>query len=462
MALLDFLRAPRWPSLLTDLPPRQAPAPRESPVAGEDYPLSVTPIEDMPLYGWSGWKMPDVQGALDQVKVGSLHAAHQLLLEMTEDPVFAHGLDTRTVSLVQTPFELRRRGELPMKYFNALAESWPDVFGPGDLASSAHLRVALGVAPAQVVWEVDDALAIWMPRKIAVKDTGNLIWFPAERRFHFSSLNQGQVTVEDDADPWILFTELASQYPHLHGKLRSLAVVWWVKQACLRYLHNYARVHGSPIRKVKGPAAQRESADFKALIQQAQQLFGGGVFTAPQYDGPSFDLELVEALSTSHSVFETAIKLADDYFTLRLLGATDNTRGGGAGSRARAEVHERVTNRYLGSDCTVTARALQRVLRKWCQLNRWPLSWAPLPHFDAAPPADQAALADTRQKNANALSQLGQTLPQIQSALQAQDPTARIDWRKLLDQHGVPIQDMDERELAAARAALSDGAQTPR
>lgn len=425
----------RWPSLLAD-PPQAAPA---RPVPSQDYPLSVAPIDEVEIYGFAGWTMPDVQGALDNLKQGSLETAHQLLLQMTEDPVFAHGLDTRTTMLVNVPSRLVKPADLPEEAFAELQAGWPDFFGPHDLASSAHLRVALGVAPAQVIWGAQERLGLWMPRRLEVKESGNLSWSQALRRYRFSSQSHGVVTIEDDADPWVLFTELSGSYAHLHGKLRSLAVVWWIKQACLRYLHNFARVHGSPIRKVKGPAAQRESKDFKELINQAKKLFGGGVFTAPQYDGPSFDLELVEALSTSHSVFENAIRLADEYFTLRLLGATDNTRGGSQGSRARAEVHERATNKYLATDCVVTARVINRVLRRWCMLNRWPASWAPTLVFDYAPPADQVELADTRQKNAQALAQVVVALPTLKAELAAQDPTARIDVRGLLEAHGLRI-----------------------
>lgn len=438
MGLISTLR--RLPDLLA--------AWRERPVPGEDYPLSTVPIDENPVTGWAGWLMPDVQQALDGIRVGNLLGGHQLLQQMNEDPVFAHGVDTRVHAIVNTDFELVRQGGMPAKYFSALVRTWPDVFTEGDLASSAQLRVPLGVAPAQVLWGMDGDLGCWMPRRITVKDTGNLTWYQTEQRFKFSAAQGGLVTVEDDADPWVLFCELSSSYPYLQGKLRSLAVVWWIKQACLRYLNNFARVHGSPIRKVKAPASQRESADFKALIQQAQRLFGGGVFTAPQYDGPSFDLELVEARSESHSVFATAIAMADEYFTLRLLGAMDNTRGlSGQGSRARAEVHERVTNMYLGSDCKVTARVLTKVLRKWCTLNGWPVAWAPEPCFHYAPAADQQQLAETRGKNAAALSQLAQVLPQVQGALQMQDPTARVDWRRILEEHGVPLLDADEAEL---------------
>ena len=63
------------------------------------------------------------------------------------------------------------------------------------------------------------------------------------------------------------------------------------------------------------------------------------------------------------------------------LGATDNTGGGKDGSRARAQVHERVSLRYLAADCEVTAGALRILLRQWCRYNRIDPRLAPVPVF---------------------------------------------------------------------------------
>ena len=447
MALFDDLRA----HLVTLAGRVRAPVRRL--IAGLDYPdaQGVLGVQESAVTSWAGWDMPAVQAALDGARVGNLQAIHQLLLQMEEDPLIAHGLALRGSALVGTPFRLeRRRKELPERAFRALQEHWPECFSDGDLATSAQYRVALGVAPAQVTWHLQEGL--WMPR-ISILETGNLRWDDEIRRFRFQAKGKGEIIVEDDGREWVLFCELAAKYPYLYGALRSLAVVWWVKAACIRYLHNYARVHGSPIRKVKAPASQRESEDFKALIKQAQTLFGGGVFTAPQYDGPSFDLELVEAESQSYGVFETAIRLADNYITLRLLGAVDNTSGlSGQGSRARAEVHERQSMKFLGSDCRVTARAETKVLRQWCLYNRFEPCWAPVPCFDHAPPADQGELADTRTKNAQALGVLVDKLP----LLAEQAPDVQVDWRALLEEHGVPLRQEDE---AAPRDSKPDNVQ---
>lgn len=416
----------------------QPPAPPR-PIAGQDFPLSLTSVDEMPIYGFAGWEMPQVQAALDGLKVGTMIGGHQLLLQMLEDPVFAHGLATRVMSLVGAPFELVKPEGLPQYHFDELVEMWPDLFSANDLASSAFLRVALGLAPAQALWGLSSS-ARWMPR-VLVRDTGNLTWYQYERRYKFAS-RKGLLTVEDDGRSWVLFCELAAQYPHLHGAVRSLAVAWWIKQAMLRYMNNYGRVHGSPIRKVKGPAEQRESEDYKQLIKQAQMLFGGGVFTAPQYaNGVNFDLDLVEAKSTSHEIFGTAISLVDDYMTLRLLGAVDNTRGGGAGSRARAEVHERVTNRYLGSDCTVTATAIRKVMRRWCEYNGFPLSWAPIPKFEHAVPTDQKEEADTRRINAEALAKM------VELAKVLDQAGIKVNWRQVAIDHGVPLDEPGERRV---------------
>lgn len=452
MALLDDLRA-----ALTTLAGRVT-APVRRLIPGLDYPdeRGVLGLQEQAIQSWAGWQMPDVQAALDGARVGNLQAIHQLLLQMQEDPLIAHGLALRSSALVGTPFSLqRRRKELPEKAFRALQEHWPECFSDNDLATSVQYRVPLGVAPAQVTWHLADGL--WMP-KIRLLETGNLRWDDQIRRFRFQARDQGEIVIEDDGREWVLFCELAAKYPYLYGALRSLAVVWWIKAACLRYLHNYARVHGSPIRKVKAPASQRESEDFRALIKQAQALFGGGVFTAPQYDGPSFDLELVEAESQSYGVFEQAIRLADNYITLRLLGAVDNTSGlSGAGSRARAEVHERQSVKFLGSDCRVTARPLVLVLRQWCRYNRFACEWAPVPQFDHAPAADQGALAETRGRNAQAIGMLADKLPLLEGRLKG----AEVDWKALLEEHGVPLREADEVAEAELPAEPAQAGKLP-
>lgn len=417
-------------------------------IPGIDFPVGDPPPLDVPIYGYSGWGVAQVQNALDQIKVGTLIAAHQLLLEMQEDPVFSHGFDLRVKSLVETEFTL----EKPLvptspeyeRAFEILVRNWQRVFNENDLAQSAKYRVPLGVAPATVRWWVEDGC--WLP-EIRIKETGNIVWYQYENRFKFLSLNNGLITIENDGAEWVLFIELASKYPYLDGSIRPLATWWWVKQATMRYMHNFARVNGQPWKKVKCPAPQRETEDFRQVLLQAQSLQDNGTFAAPQYkDGPSFDLELVETKGTGE-VFDKIINRADDYMTLRLTGALDNSRGGNSGSRARAEVHELQTNKYLGSDCRVTAAAIQKVLHWWCRYNRFPLAWVPKPVFHYEPPKDERDAAETRRLNSDALKNLAETLPALEAKLQEQSPGSKVDYKKLLLDSGVPVTDPGEQSV---------------
>lgn len=425
----------RWPSILPDTPAPIAVPPAKFPRPKYPYPTSVVDVGEWQVYGYAGWTMPQVQSALDGIKVGSMIGGHQLLLEMQEDPIFSHGTTLRCESLVNTPFALEKHPDMPQEAFDALVNFWPQSFSDNECQTATKYRVPLGVAPASVTWTV--AGGLYMPR-IRVKETGNLTWDPVSNRYLFNSSDEGLIRIEDDGKEWVLFTS-GAKYPHLDGAVRPLAVVWWLKQASLRYLNNFARVHGNPIRKVMMPAEQRESLDTQSLLMLAQTLFGGGVFPAPQYEkGQSFDLSLVEATSQSHGVFSTIIALCDEYITLRLLGAIDNSRSlGGAGSRARAEVHEKQTTKFLGSDCRVTSLALTKVLKQWCRYNLFPEEWSPTPKYEWAPTADQAELAEVRVKNANAMKTLTEALPLIEQKVQEQDPRARIDWKGMAAEHGV-------------------------
>lgn len=407
----------------------------------------MTGVPEIPVFGFSGWSMAQIQVTRDAFRTGAMSYPHQAHLSMLEWPSFAHGLDTRTMSLINTPFEWEKPDELPQQLFDAWVDRWPQVFPDGEKASSSGLRIGLGVAPGHCKWTLDEDLLCWMPALLHVHDTANMSYFPVERRYRFSAMD-GQHVMEEDADPWVLFTALAAQYPHMHGVDRSLLIPWWVHEATFRYLWNYARVYGNPFKQVNGPAEQRESFDFKALMERANNLSGDETFPGIVFpDGRKLGVELIEAKSTGGSIFRSILDTTDDMATLRLLGALDNTRGGPSGSEARSRTHEKQTSKYLGSDCKVTAQALSKISAKWCRFNRWPSKWAPRPKFHHEPPEDQRELAETRAKNADSLTKILDKADVLETRLKSSAPDTSIDWEKLCRDHGIPLRDRSRGEV---------------
>lgn len=484
--LRDLLSPSRWPSLLAapassdaadapEAPPPPPPPPPEAqkplirhPEEDEEpaplpYPVALSGVQELQLYSFTGWRSENVRAALAGFETGAMAQPHLLFLAMLRDPVFAHGIETRVIGQIACDFEWKKHPDLPQALFDEWNDRWPDVFDENELASSTRMRIGLGVVPAHVRWTADSD-GNWWPRRVETKDTGNLTWFPTERRYKIVTLYDGQLTVDDDACPWVLFKERASSYSHLHGAARSLAELWYLKGEATQLRSNYGRFCGVPIRKASTPVEQRAptagAPDVKAFLRRAQQLLGNGVFQALKFP-PNWetvwDLEFLEAEGKAYEVFTAIIKAADEAITLRLLGATDNTRGGDQGSRARAEVHERVSNRYLGADCKLTARVFSRLARLWCSFNKIPRRLAPIPCFHYELPPDERADAEARERNAAALERLVASLPTLEQRLVAQDPAARVDYRALLLAHKLPLLEPGERRSLAPHLAPSAG-----
>lgn len=474
MSLLTrLLGTERWPSLLADPAPAPPPAPKRQRVriqveedeepAPAPHPLSLTPIQELQLYGFIGWRQEQVKAAQEGFEGGSMMWPHLLYLAMQRDPVFSHGVETRVINQQETDLEWVKHPDLPQALFDEWVDRWPDACDDNEQASATRQRICLGVAPAQARWTA--ARSRWWLRRVETKDTGNLLWYPMERRYKIVTLSDGQLTIDDDGVPWILFKERASAYPHLLGACRSLADYWWLKHEGLQLRSNYGRFCGIPVKKVSTPAEQRNptegAPDVKSWLKKARDLLGNGVFQALKFP-PNWetvwDLEFLEAKGEAHRVFDRIIDDSDDAMTLRLLGAMDNTRGGSQGSRARAEVHERQSNRYLGSDCKATARVYYRLARLWCQFNQIPQRLAPVPKFANEPPEDIKDGAMARQANADALTKFMLVREQVETKLQEQEPGAQIDMRQLLVQHRIPLREPGDRR---AQAASPDPAALP-
>lgn len=464
MPLFDFLRPRRWTSILAAA---EAPAIEPEPepissagelIAGVDYPISTSPIAEPPLVSFSGWRQQQVQAAIDAFEVGAMAVPHQLYLAMLRSAIFSHGIEGRVAALVDADFEWRKPPDLPQELFDEWVLRWPDAFDENELANVTRQRIAMGVNPAQCTWTAGGT-CYWL-RRCHGLDTGNLSWDFALWRYHIETYDQGQQIVEDDCDPYVLFKERAATYPHLHGACRSTATDWWCGMEAERLESLYGRRCGNPIWKVSGPADVRAPTDprqdFQHLVRLATRILGNGVFQSLiKNDGTKlYDLDFLEAKGEAHKVFDVIIDRTGMRITLKLRGAIDSTQGGRDGSRARADVHMKQENKYLGSDGRLTACILNRIAAKWCRLNRWPSSWEPKAHFDTQPPEDQRDLADVRDKYASALSKIlgpdGGALDQLEARLRVQDPQARIDVRKLLQQHQVPLIEPGEQDPRTA------------
>lgn len=382
-----------------------------------------------------GWTMPLVQSALEALDAGDLGEGSRLGRAMERDPIIKHGLGLRVRQLLRAPFEWTCPDGLDQEAFDAFVSWWKANFTADHLASVTKHRILLGVSPAQLTWHPFKNW--WMPRCHPF-DSGTLSWRESDRRYVFIA-RDGVHTFDSDGHDerggksWQLFRDLGVLQPWREGITLPLAVFWLLSSQAWRYWATYNKTR-EPFRKVSVPAAQRESDDLKELVRRAQLMIGGQVVTTPKYpDGqPSYDFDLLEAKASTWQTYPEFCAQSDDYKTLLLLGATDNTRGGPDGSRARADVHEAQTNKYLGADGLVTTSALSDIARAWCRYNRIAEELAPVPCFQTEPPEDASAAADTRKTNSESLKAASEAINALGMANQ-------VDRRKLLEMHGIPL-----------------------
>jgi len=366
-----------------------------------DSPKSVYAHNDFWQLSYSGWTFEQVQSALDQSEQGVLREITQLMVAMMRDPMFYHGVMTRIMSFLGCPFLMKNTEGFPTDLYDTIRSEWKTILPKHTLATILKHRICIGVAPAEVFWYVKNKR--WLP-KIRAKHPANLFFNLNSKKYSYSGKDKIYI-INPDGKEWILFQGLGEIAPYLDGACRALAVVWFLKQEAIRLWQNYARVHGTPIRKVTVPGQQRESDDVKLLVARAQKLLGGQVFTAPMYeDGLKYDLSLVEATGNSYLTFVDLIALYDKYITLVLLGAIENTQSLPYGSRAKAEVAEKQTNKYLYSDCDEATPPLVPVFEAICEYNRIDTDLYPYCSFDGTTSGDLLMKAQVGAEHAKALN----------------------------------------------------------
>ena len=401
-----------------------------------------------------GWTLDSVMAALRALADGDLDAGQRLMMAMMRDPIIAHGVETRAETLTQIPFKFVRPTECPEWFFEAWVNHWPRCLPASAHQEASEFRIVLGLAPGNVTWAPEPERGrIWLPQA-HVKQPSNLTWRPLPPRYYFNGLD-GEHEVEPDGQQWVFF-QRAGKRPHLRGAALPLAVAWFTHQEALRQWPSRNRSHGKAQRLLEVPADQRESEDVRKLVAQAQNMLAGGVLIMPKYkEGlPNFDFKLIsEQGNQTGATFENLIRLCDEYKTLVLLGATENTQGSSA-SDAKARTHDRVTLRKVKADAKSSEETIYTLARCCCRVNGFPSSWAPRPVFEADPPEDEAIKAERQERKASGAAQLGGFLEKVETINEKR--TARgekpIEYEAdyLAEQCGVLLtraQDGDESRL---------------
>ena len=318
---------------------------------------------------------------------------------------------------------LRRRAKRALE----VEEDWWSAFSDESLLDLLMWGVTLGVGLAHVTWTEQRGrfvprLTVWHPRALR--------WDPWAAAWKVRLFDGSEIAITPGDGAWVLFTPGAEGEPWKHGAWRAIARWWRAK----RYALGDWGKHSEQASGIK--VATTEDGTDTDRTKLATDLMGVGGDAALALP-PGWDLKQLSVASSTVDVFDRLIDAADDAITLALLGQNLTTEVKG-GSYSAASVHETVSRAVLAGLASSLATTLrEQVLVPWAVYNFGSADVAPWPAWDLSPPTDRkqdAEVLDTRTRAA--VSMAGQGAP--------------VDWRKLAEEHGVPL-----LAAPAAPAALS-------
>lgn len=428
MGLLSFVRnalipkssGPVDPRLLRAMPPGSYAQTRDE--------------ETDPAWGWTVDRVVEV---LKNFCDGDIQAGAEIQLAMMRDPVIAGCIETRAETGVQLDRWWEKPEACPQWVFDLWLQHWKTVLSSADLQEIHENRLMLGVTPTNETWAPEKTGRLFLP-SVYTKDPGNLEWVKenAVRGYLFHAIEQTYY-VDNDGQRFLLWSRKGRR-PHMSGLIIPLAIVWITGQEALRQWPSRNKSHGKSWRLLEFPADQRESADVKALIKQAQTMLAGGVVPLPRYakDLPSFDLRLLSENTDVSATFENLIRLADEYKRLLILGVEENTSGGSA-SDAKAKTQDRVFLRKVKSDAKRDIETLAILACCMCRVNGLPDEWAPIYCVDADPPSDENEEAQRQKDRADAAKSMAAVITAMDQRALTDSKAEKVDAVYMLEQVGV-------------------------
>lgn len=391
-------------------------------------------FRDLPIQTFTDWdSVPVVKQALNDHEFGYFRSSALLWDSMLRDDRIAAVLDTRLDDLLGLDREFHPPGDEEKgpgrDVADQLEKEFDLLFPRPAVYELARWGLGLGVGLGELRWKKRGGrtrgfeLYVWHP---------TYVWWRWDTRSFWVSTMDGPEEVVPGKGKWVLYTPYGFQRGWIHGKVRSLAFLFLMRQWALRDWARNTEVHGLPIRKAIVPAAGKEE-DKEKFQQQVAALGSETTIRLPrgESDGDKFDLELLEAENNTGEGFERYLKEIDSSIAIRVLGQNLTTEAGsgkGGGAYSAAQVHERVEGKILRADGAALGSCLkQQAVDLWVSLNHGdPELLAPSVGWKTDPDEDKTEAS-------TALSNLTGALKNIK------DTGAPIDVRQLLSDYDLPI-----------------------
>lgn len=408
-------------------------------------------LREIPLVTTSThWSWPEVRAALDDLRVGIFDRPSQLCEAILWDPRVQAAMGSRTGGLLgravkfEAASKARVRGsQASREVLEAWSSAWTTIANESAFAQ-LHTWGVFQFGLAQLLW--DTSVTPWIPHVVPFHPRYTYYQFVFRKLIALTL--DGQVPVTPGDGHWVFHAPFGEHRGWMRGAMPALAQPWVQRNFAYRDAARFCERHGFPMLRAKVPAAAdpRQIATLRnALVNVGQE----SVLELPQgVDGSnSYDVDYLEAASTTWEVFGESIKLCDSDITLALLGQNLTTEVK-EGSFAAARIHGDVRQAFIEFDNRALAQTIyNQIARPFALFNFGDADLAPWTSWDVEPYEDNAVAAQTFSSFANAL------LAMRNAGFDLDDPDAIA--RKL----GIKLADAKPRRVDPTQVEVSKAAQ---
>lgn len=420
------------------LMPVSKPVPRDMPQE-RDYhwrrpnpgraPSPISHYRDLPIIGTAMVEeVGQVNAALAQLMQGQFMMAGHLVDAMLADDRISGVVSTRLDALASLPLEVTPGGppesEPHKKIADRLAAEWHDWVGDAEAKQILMWGQMLGLGIGEIIWDTSDPT--YVKPHVKAWDPRYAFWRWDTRSFWMVTYD-GVIELTPGDGHWILFCPHGYCRGWVQGLVRPLGRPFLWRQWATRDWARFSEVHGMPIKKAFTPseATDEEKRAFETDLQYMGSE--GLVRLARSVDGKSgFDLELMEATSTSFECFKEETELANEAIAITILGQTLTTNTGGAGSYALGDVHNQIRKDRLEFDAKSLGGCFtDQLVIPWAGYN-YGLGMAPKMRWSTK-------AIDDRQQTAQTWNNLGQALTALKNV------GVQFDAQKIAESFRLPI-----------------------
>ncbi len=335
----------------------------------------------------NNWTVPQVRGALASHTIGVFEESGQLVDSLIADPRVMATLNTRLAGVFgrEQRFFPANSSSAAKEVMIAYEKAFPEISAGGALkALSAYTNLA-GEWPAQLIWNTTGNIEVphivpWHLR---------YTWYDWSTRTLVAITQDGSRPIFAGDGKWLLHAPRGEYRGWMWGTLRAVAQPWLLRNFAQRDMARRSEVYGQPIRKAYTPASadpverDRFQHSLSNLGSETTILLGRGV---DANDG--YDLELLEAASSSAEVFSALISQCDMDIILAIMSQNLTTEVT-SGSFAATKVHDDILQVGIESDNTAIRTTLHdQVARAFAYVNFGDADLAPWTDWDCAAKSD--------------------------------------------------------------------------